>query len=186
MFGHVAGAAADSIPQHLDLGDGAGLRVDIHLELGSAEVGGKLSDERVVVGDVLAAGDAEAGFGEGAEGLGGNASHAHSLQPAAQLAGQAAGEPGFAVDRGDDGLGAGHAGDIGEELSHTLMLCEGEEEIGGWQGGRQVILGIVDDQGESAGRLPGFDGPGGGPAQAQVGHVPIAVLPRDYRQYSHR
>jgi hypothetical protein len=76
-------------------------------------------------------------------------------------------------------VGLCHHGDLGDELGHGFILGKGQDQVAFGKAFRQVIFGIVDDQGKHRRRPPGFDDPVRRAMFTQVIHVADAVFPGD-------
>ena len=185
LFGREAGAAAAGVAGDGCPGDGFALLVDLDGEGGPAEVAGEGADQPVVVRFFEADG-VVVDFGEGAEGHGGDADNANLGQPAAQLAGEAEGQPRLIVDGGDDGPRARHLGDLRDHFGDAAHFGQGKDEVGRGQFGGQILFGVVEDGRQHARRLPRPDAPAGRGVGLQVVDVAPAVVAGYQDEYLQR
>jgi len=185
-FGHVARAAAARIADHVQRDDLPGVLVHGGAERGLAEVLRERRDQRVRPVRHALAQRVGVGGSERAERLGRHTCHPHPVQPFAQLAGQPDRQPGQIVDRGDDGLRAGHLCDLRDHLGGALDLRQRQDQIARRQAFRQVVFGIIQHGRQDFGRLPDCHLPAGWTVAADVIDVTPAIFSGHHTRTSRR
>ena len=126
-LGDEAGVATDRVPLHFGGGDLTCGGIDRDLQLRPAEEAGKFRDDRIDVVLPDPPFRTEMGFRERAQRFGRHADDVDPLQPAAELAGQAAGQPSFVVHGRDYRLGAREFADVWNQFGHSGDFRKGQD-----------------------------------------------------------